>query len=115
MTRIIAQGTPQKYPVFGPVRIIAEGREVEIGKITYENQANDGSWKPNDVMEIAFKHDMDLGPSYPLCAEPNTMRRVLFTLYKWFGEEDSCWIEESKHITIEGEIDPMPSDPDVIY
>lgn len=114
MTKIVATGVPVKYKGLGEIRVTVEGTETEIQNITFE-QAFEEEYVPFPDLEALFDKDMDRGPTYPLCAEPETMRCALFILYEWFGEDKSCWIMESKHVIVEGEIEPMESDPDVIY
>lgn len=116
MAKITAQGVPAKYPEFGQIRIIIEGTDVEIQKTSFElYMKSKDKWIPMSFLEDVFNDDMERGPHYPLCAEPETMRRALFILYEWFGEDKSCWVEEPKHVIVEGEIEPMESEPGVIY
>ena len=87
---------------------------MDIKKNLFERK-RDGVWEQDPSIEPVFDYYMDKGPSYPLCAEPETMRRALFVLYEWFGEDRSCWIKDPEHVTVEGEIEPMESEPGVIY
>ena len=114
MTRIVATGVPQKYPTWGEMRITIEGTETEIHSTCFELKVGDKYFE-EPGFEQFFDEDMKNGPSYPLCAEPETMRCALFILYEWFGEAESCWIKEPEHVKIEGEIEPMESEPGVIY
>lgn len=117
MTKIVAQGVPQHDFVkdFGPVTITVTGDEVTIYDIKFEYE-NDEYGINAMLAREWFDRDMERGPHYPLCAEPHTMRRALFILYAWFGEEDSVWIKEPEHVkVVEGEVEPMPSEPGVIY
>lgn len=114
MAKITATGIPVVYPELGYIRITVEGGLVNIDKITYEKRVG-GSWVQTGSVEHYLNEDMKRGPSYPLCANPNTMRCALFVLFEWFGEAESCWIEEPKRVILEGEIEPMESIPGVIY
>ena len=114
MARIIASGTPVKHPELGEIRIIVDGDEVEIENIEFQSRRND-KWEKASQFEKLFNEDLKEGPSYPLCADPFTMRCALFVLFEWFGEAESCWIEEPKHVKLEGEIEPMESVPGRIY
>lgn len=114
MARIIATGVPAKYPELGEIRVIVDGTDVEIENVSFEIKNGD-DFEPAPFMEELFDLDMKKGPEYPLCADPETMRCALFILFAWFGEEHSCWIKEPEHVKIEGEIEPMESEPGVIY
>ena len=114
MARIVATGIAEKLKPLGEIRVIIEGGEVEIEKTTFERKVN-GKWEYDFRVETVFDVDMKNGPHYPLCAEPETMRRALFILLEWFGEAESCWVKEPKHVKVEGEIEPMPSEPGAIY
>ena len=105
MAKIIAKGKPVKYPKFGEIKIVVEGGLVDI----------ESSKVNKSAVEAVFRKDIKDGPQYPLCADPNTMRSALFVLFEWFGEERTCWVEEPEHVKLEGEIEPMESDPGVIY
>ena len=114
MARITATGVPVKNPELGEIRIYVSGDEVKIKDVTYRAKVN-GKWTDAPEIEKLFKKDLREGPRYPLCAEPYTMRCALFVLFEWFGEAESCWVEEPKHVILEGEIEPMESEPGVIY
>ena len=114
MASITATGIPEKYPEMGEIRIYVDGGDVEIENAIFRKMV-DGKWMDAPEVEKVFKLDLKRGPSYPLCAEPYTMRCALFILFEWFGEAESCWIEEPKHVILEGEVEPMPYEPGVIY
>lgn len=112
MTKVIASGVPEKYPEYGKITITVTGDPINISNIEIEAE--------NEVIQQVaaetLDEDMARGPSYPLCAEPETMRCIFFVLLEWFGEDKSAWIKEPEHVKIaEGEIEPMESDPDMIY
>ena len=114
MAKITATGVPVKYPELGDIKICISGDEVSIQDSSIQRKMDGKYIRDAELVEL-LKHDLKRGPSYPLCAEPFTMRCALFVLFEWFGEAESCWIEEPKHVILEGEIEPMPNDPDVIY
>ena len=115
MTKIVASGVPVGLGLDTEIRVTVEGTDVDIHKVTFEIMY-EGNMKDFPELEDFFDRDMAEGPVYPLCADPETMRRALFVLYKWFGEENSCWIKEPEHVKIvEGEVESMPSEPGVIY
>lgn len=116
MTKIVAKGTPIGYAkVFGPVTITVTGDRVNINSIKFEYPGKTGELAAGYARK-AFDRDMERGPHYPLCADPNTMRCALFILLEWFGEDKSAWVEEPKHVkVVEGEVEPMPSEPGVMY
>ena len=114
MAKIIAEGVPEKYKALGKIKVTVEGTDVEIKNVKFEQEFK-GEYVEADFLEEFFDQDMKEGPTYPLCADPETMRCALFVLYEWFGEDRSCWIEEPKHVKVEGEIEPMESEPGAIY
>ena len=114
MTIIRAMGVPEKYPELGDIRICVYGDDKEISDVEFKRKI-EGEFVDAPDIETVFKHDMRKGPSYPLCAEPYSMRCALFILFEWFGEAESCWVEEPKHVIFSGEIEPMPNEPGVIY
>lgn len=114
MARITASGVPVKYPELGEIRIFAYGTDKEIEDVDFRKKI-DGKWVDAPEIDDYLKKDLKEGPSYPLCAEPFTMRCLLFVLFEWFGEAESCWVEEPKHVILDGEIEPMESEPGVIY
>lgn len=114
MARITATGTPVKYPELGEIRITVTGDEVNIDKVRFESR-RDRYWEEDPAIDNFFRKDLRRGPRYPLCAEPFTMTCALFVLLEWFGEADSCWTEEPKHVILEGEVEPMESEPGRIY
>lgn len=114
MARIIASGIPEKHPILGEIGIIVTGDDTKISSIEYSSKI-DGEWIDDQSIEVLFSSDMKRGPSYPLCADPDTMRCALYVLLEWFGESESCWIEKPKRVKVEGYIEPMESLPNVIY
>ena len=114
MASITATGVPVKYPEMGEVRIYIDGDEKEINDASFRSK-NSGDWADDPEIEKRFRKDLKVGPTYPLCAEPFTMRCALFVLFEWFGEDKSCWVEEPKHVILDGDIEPMESEPGVIY
>ena len=114
MARIIATGTPENRPGLGPIRITIEGGPVKIESVSYERKTESG-WEKAQELGYYLQEDLKKGPSYPLCADPFTMRCALFVLFEWFGEAESCWVKEPEHVKLEGEIEPMEYQPGVIY
>ena len=114
MAKITATGVPKKYPELGRIRITVEGGLVKIDKIAYERETGNG-WEKAQELGYYLQEDLKKGPSYPLCADPFTMRCALFVLFEWFGEAESCWVKEPDHVKLEGEIEPMENKPGVIY
>ena len=114
MATITATGTPVKYPELGEIQIIVTGDMVDIDVVSFYSKKG-GLFEKDDSIKKLFDEDMKKGPTYPLCAEPFTMRCALFVLFEWFGEAESCWVEEPKHVILEGEVEPMESEPGVIY
>lgn len=113
-TNIIARGVPVKYPELGDIRIYVSGTDKEIYDVDFRKKVGTELVDAPEIEKL-FRQDLSEGPSYPLCAEPYSMRCALFILYEWFGEAESCWVEEPKHVTFSGEIEPMPSEPGVVY
>ena len=113
MATITATGTPEKYPFLGEIKIVVTGNEVNIDSVEYSAKINE-KWEDDPSISVLFDEDMKKGPSYPLCAEPETMRCALFVLYEWFGEAELCWVGEPQHVKIEGEIEPMENLPGTI-
>lgn len=114
MAKITATGVPEKYPEFGDLRIVVDGDFTDIENVTVEVKKNGEYVDIPEIKDMLYE-DMEKGPHYPLCAEPNTMRCALFILFEWYGEEESCWTQEPNHVKLEGIIEPMPSNPGVVY
>ena len=114
MARIVATGVPEKHPELGDVKISISGTEKDIRLVKFYAM-NNGLYEESSYVKMIFDEDMKEGPSYPLCAEPYSMRCALFVLFEWFGEAESCWVEEPKHVKLEGEIEPMESISGRIY
>ena len=114
MAKIYAEGKPEKHPELGEIRVTVEGGEVEINRLICERRY-DGSWEKSKGTRDLLINDMRKGPLYPLCAEPATMLCAYFVLLEWFGEASSAWVEEPTHVELEGEIELMESDPNVVY
>ena len=110
MTRIIASGVPVKYPDFGDIRVIVNGDEREIKSVSLQTKKGD-KWIDDLSFEPWFTTDLEKGPSYPLCAEPDTMLCAYFVLLEWFGEST----KPGDHVVIEGEIEQMEWEPGAIY
>ena len=114
MATITATGTPVKHPELGEIKIVVIGDMVDIDIASFYTKQSE-VFKEDDSIKRVFDEDLKKGPSYPLCAEPFTMRCALFVLFEWFGEAESCWVTEPEHVKLDGEIEPMESKPGVIY
>lgn len=114
MSMIVANGVPEKHPGLGEIRVVVKGNETEIEEAFFWKK-EDGKWVESEQVLNYFMDDMDKGPTYPLCAEPNTMRCAYFVLLEWFGEADKIPDEKNRHVKLAGEIEPMESEPGVIY
>ena len=110
MTRIKAMGTPVKHPELGEIVVSVKGTEKDIRGLRCMSIKN-GACSFDPAVEKQMEEDLRKGPSYPLCAEPRTMLCAYFVLLEWFDETT----EPSKHVTLEGEIEPMEYEPGVIY
>ena len=108
MTTIIARGIPKdNWANLGNVSIIVRGNEREIESVRCVS--DDDVEKDDEIVEYYFEKLMEKGPEYPLGSDPDTMLRASQVLSEQFYNQPGC------EFSVDGPIEEMPNDPNVIY